>query len=186
VTTTATSTSVGQNATASGNNAVAVGQNASASANNSVALGAGSVADEANTVSVGSSGHERRVTNVAAGTADTDAVNLGQLNSGLADTLGKANDYTDSEVGKVRQDLRSVSRKSFAGISAAVAMGQAPMPSAVGKTDLAVHTGLFENYAGVGVAFSHRLNTAAPLAIDGGFAHSGSENIGRVGFSVEF
>ena len=106
--------------------------------------------------------------------------------SEVADTLGKANDYTDSEIGKVRQDMRTLSRKSFAGISAAVAMGQAPMPSAVGKTDLAVHTGLFENYTGVGVAFSHRLNTDAPLAIDGGFAHAGSENIGRVGFSVEF
>jgi hypothetical protein len=46
-----------------------------------VALGAGSIADQANTVSVGSAGNERKVVNVAAGTASTDAVNVGQLNA---------------------------------------------------------------------------------------------------------
>src|SRR3546814_16396454 len=46
---------------------------------NSVALGANSLADRANTVSVGSAGAERQITNVAAGTEDTDAVNLAQL-----------------------------------------------------------------------------------------------------------
>src|SRR3546814_7720468 len=50
-----------------------------ASAVNSVALGAGSVADRINSVSVGDAGSERQVTNVAAGTEDTDAVNLAQL-----------------------------------------------------------------------------------------------------------
>src|SRR5690606_18112530 len=48
---------------------------------NSVALGAGSVADRDNTVSVGDAGDERQITNVAAGTEGTDAVNLHQLNA---------------------------------------------------------------------------------------------------------
>ncbi len=50
-----------------------------ATATNSVALGANSVADRSNTVSVGASGSERQVVNVAAGSADTDAVNVKQL-----------------------------------------------------------------------------------------------------------
>ena len=50
------------------------------------------------TVSVGSAGNERQLTNVAAATQTTDAVNLGQFNTGLASTLGSANAYTDSRI----------------------------------------------------------------------------------------
>ena len=82
---------MGDGAVASGASATAIGQGASATAANSVALGQGSVADRANAVSVGSAGNERQVTNVAAGYAATDAVNKGQLDSGLA----TANSYTD-------------------------------------------------------------------------------------------
>ncbi len=89
----------GANAVAMGEGAVAsgasstVGQGASATAASAVALGQGSVADRAN-VSVGSEGNERQVTNVAAGTTATDAVNKGQLDRGVA----TANSYTDSRV----------------------------------------------------------------------------------------
>ena len=100
--------------------------------------------------------------------------------------LSQAKSYTDTRIGDVRSQMRNLQRKTYGGIAAAVAMGAAPMPSAAGKTVLSVHSGLFENYTGVGMAFSHRLNTDTPLAIDGGFAHAGSENVARVGFSVEF
>ena len=86
----------------SGSNAVAIGVGASATAASSVALGANStttadltqqgqsfgadpttIAGSTATgeVSVGSSGNERRVTNVAAGAAPTDAVNVSQLSA---------------------------------------------------------------------------------------------------------
>jgi trimeric autotransporter adhesin len=73
-----------------GKDSVAIGGAANASADNAVALGSNSVADRANAVSVGAAGHERQVTNVAAGTALTDAVNVGQLTavSDNLDTLG--------------------------------------------------------------------------------------------------
>lgn len=78
-------------ATANGLNATAIGGNAQAVAGNTVALGANSVADRANSVSVGAAGNERQITNVQAGTADTDAVNVGQLKSaGLVDQTCKA------------------------------------------------------------------------------------------------
>ena len=63
------------------NNAVVLGHNAKVTGEGGVALGAGSVADRANAVSVGSKGAERQIINVAAGTADTDAVNVSQLNA---------------------------------------------------------------------------------------------------------
>ncbi|WP_208382103.1 YadA-like family protein, partial [Luteibacter sp. SG786] len=77
-------TAVGAFATASGAGSTAIGDSARALAANSVALGSGSLATRANTVSVGSAGNNRQITNVAAGTQTTDAVNLGQLNSALS------------------------------------------------------------------------------------------------------
>jgi len=77
----------GSNAQATGANSTALGANSQASGSNSVALGAGSVADRDNTVAVGSTGNERQVTHVAAGTADTDAVNVGQLRQSAAGTV---------------------------------------------------------------------------------------------------
>ncbi len=73
--------STGADASATGVDAVALGAAASATAAGSVALGSGSVADRDDTVSVGSVGAERQLTNVAAATQATDAVNLGQLQS---------------------------------------------------------------------------------------------------------
>ena len=98
---------VGSSASASETNAVAIGSFASATKENSVAIGAGSVADVANTVSVGKakvmSGETvispevtRRIMHVTAGTDDTDAVNVKQLNDSL---LNKANKDA-SNVGK--------------------------------------------------------------------------------------
>ncbi|WP_144774552.1 YadA-like family protein, partial [Luteimonas sp. J16] len=75
--------------------ATAIGDGATATAANSVALGHGSVADRANTVSVGSAGNERQITNVAAGTQATDAVNVAQLESTATRAVADANAYTD-------------------------------------------------------------------------------------------
>lgn len=87
-----TSTAGGNGAVASGNNSTALGNAAVASADNSVAVGANSVADRSNSVSMGSAGHERQVTNVAAGTANTDAVNVGQLKAaGVMNADGSTN-----------------------------------------------------------------------------------------------
>lgn len=71
--------SFGHQNTISANNAVAIGNGAGVSVEGGVALGAGSVADRANAVSVGSTGANRQIINVAAGTEDTDAVNVSQL-----------------------------------------------------------------------------------------------------------
>ena len=78
---------------AEADDSTALGYGSYASATNSVALGAGSVADRDNTVSVGELGAERQITNVAAGTEDTDAVNVGQLNE-VADNVGSLAENT--------------------------------------------------------------------------------------------
>ena len=97
---------VGYNSYAQAVDSTVLGSNAwtTKEATNSVSLGAGSLADRANSVSMGAaqdwtdaagvvhSAIDRQVTNVAAGTEATDAVNKGQLDE-VADSIGDANDY---------------------------------------------------------------------------------------------
>ncbi|WP_321903194.1 ESPR-type extended signal peptide-containing protein [Paraburkholderia tropica] len=95
------SIAIGSSAYTPAMNAVALGVQAYANAKDAVALGAGSVANQSNTVSVGSDGtgvftaydadgnaytaqsqaNTRRIVNMAAGQADNDAVNVGQMRS---------------------------------------------------------------------------------------------------------
>ncbi|MCA7970315.1 YadA-like family protein [Burkholderia sp. AU39826] len=88
-------TQVGRGAVVEATGSVAIGtiSHVTSGASSAVALGMGSVAHEANTVSVGAGipnidgqTFTRRIVNVSAGTADNDAVNLGQLNTGLSTT----------------------------------------------------------------------------------------------------
>ena len=75
----------------------AIGATATATGKNAVAVGA--VADRDNSFSVGAKGSERQVTNVAAGTAPTDAVNVQQLNDNLSAASNQAKGYTDQRIG---------------------------------------------------------------------------------------
>uniref|UniRef100_UPI0021BDCD24 YadA-like family protein n=1 Tax=Serratia fonticola TaxID=47917 RepID=UPI0021BDCD24 len=88
------SIATGNNAKASGQDSTAMGNGAVSTASNSVALGANSLADRANSVSVGSAGHERQITNVAAGSEDTDAVNVAQLKEISGDVTNVNNAIT--------------------------------------------------------------------------------------------
>ncbi|WP_420908220.1 YadA family autotransporter adhesin [Burkholderia territorii] len=110
------STSLGQGSNASGSGSTAIGQNANAAGNNSVALGAGSTADRDNAVSVGSAGAERQITNVAAGTAPTDAVNVQQMNNAAH---------------SARQD-------AMGGVAAAMAVAGLPQSTQPGRTFVAI------------------------------------------------
>ncbi|OLL27435.1 hypothetical protein BTH42_33080, partial [Burkholderia sp. SRS-W-2-2016] len=99
------SVALGAGARALVDNSVALGTLANATAANAVALGHGSIADRANTVSVGAAGAERQIVNVAAGTADTDAVNVSQLkNAGVLDSNGQVANvvtYDDASKGAI-------------------------------------------------------------------------------------
>jgi len=93
---------IGQGSRAFGTGGIALGNNAMVLGANSVALGQGSLADRDNSVSVGAAmawtdsmggQHamlERQITNVAAGSDATDAVNVGQLTDALAGVSGGA------------------------------------------------------------------------------------------------
>jgi trimeric autotransporter adhesin len=138
-------------AQATGVHAVAVGANANAGADNSVALGANSVADRANTVSVGSAGNERQITNVAAGTADTDAVNVHQLNLAAA----QSQNYTDARISGVQKQINDVAGKAWGGIASAMAVAGLPQPTGPGKTMVAIAGSRFAGATGAAIGVSY-------------------------------
>ena len=159
---------VGDNAVASGNFSVSLGNNAVASADNSVALGNGSLADQANTVSVGSSGSERRITNVAAGVALTDAVNFSQIQALGQGTEERANSYTAR------------------GIAAALALPPVSMPTNVGRTIIAVEMGEYAGEEALGFGLAYRMTEYMALNFGVSFDFDGQEEAFRGGLAFEF
>ncbi|HET7663215.1 MAG TPA: YadA-like family protein, partial [Rhodanobacteraceae bacterium] len=108
------SVAVGANTHVSAASGTAVGEGATVSAAGAVALGQGSVASEANTVSVGNATQQRRITNVAAGQADTDAVNVGQLDAVTQQAVDQAKTYADNGDKSTLAQANAYTNKKFA------------------------------------------------------------------------
>ncbi|WP_153102057.1 YadA-like family protein [Paraburkholderia hayleyella] len=152
---------VGANASAAGANSLALGADTSASANNAIALGQGSVADRDSTVSVGAQGKERQITNVAPGSAPTDAANMQQLRG-------------------VQGQVSEVARRAYSGVAMAMAMSGTYLPSlAPGKKALGVGIGGYKGYGAVAVNFKALTNTGN-ISWGGGVSTSGHD----VGFNA--
>ncbi|MFN2098379.1 YadA-like family protein [Pantoea agglomerans] len=88
-------TVIGNLSSAEGQNSLVIGSAARAT-NGAVAIGSGSVGSRSNTVSFGNTGSERQLTNVAAGTADTDVSNVKQMRDADTATLNSANLFTST------------------------------------------------------------------------------------------
>lgn len=131
---------------------VAIGQNANVTTANSVAIGAGSVAPRgpqlayaaigldddqvsAGEFSVGAAGMRRQITNVAAGSAADDAVNVAQL-EGVAGRVDEVSaDLADLAAGSVRYDSAARDRVTLAGTSGTVIANVAAGTLAAGSTE---------------------------------------------------
>ncbi|MDR8031883.1 hypothetical protein KPB02_34580 [Burkholderia cenocepacia] len=137
----------GRAAVATGNTAVAIGTTASAGANNAVALGYGTVADRDNTVSVGAGvanidGNKftRQIVNVAAGTEDNDAVNVGQMNKELStkvdDTYVKIDTSNSTVAAQAGTAALAIGTNTSASGSYATAIGNSALASGNNSTAL--------------------------------------------------
>lgn len=94
-----------------------VGVNASATGENSVALGADSVATINNQVSVGNDTTKRIISNVADGVEANDAVTVGQLNKKLSTTLDQLNRLAGQlyPVGSIYMNVNNVEPSAIFG-----------------------------------------------------------------------
>jgi autotransporter adhesin len=159
---------IGKGANSAGDNSIAIGPNASAPNANSVALGANSTTDRDNAVSVGSIGAERQITNVAAGTQATDAVNLGQV-SGM--------------INGVQQSINNVDRSAAKGIASASALNIVT-PYLPGRTTLNAGVANYRGFQAVGLGVS-RWNEKGTINYNLGVSTSGGNStIVRAGIGI--
>jgi autotransporter adhesin len=185
----ANSVAFGSNTSATANNAVAVGAKASATASNAVALGAGSVADRANSVSVGTTaaGGQRQVTNVAAGTEGTDAVNVNQMQQSVNTGVKSAKGYTDALRSDMNSGLSLANNhiNSVGAMSSAMAM-MAGSAAAIADKDnrFAAGTGVYRDKAAIAIGFQKRFGTNMVLPVGG--STTGEETTGGAGFAFGF
>ena len=103
---------------------------------------------QSNVVSVGSAGSERRITNVAAGVNDTDAVNVSQLNANSTNIVSEANIYTDRKINNLSDD-------AYRGIAGAIALSRAILSLNPGESGIAAGFGESSGQCAVALSFQH-------------------------------
>ena len=92
--------------------------------------------------------------NVAAGTAPTDAVNVQQLQTGMANTLASAMSYTDARIQQIGFDLADLRDDAFAGTAAAMAMNAIPQTMDAGSPMFGGAVGHYRGKTAFGFGFS--------------------------------
>jgi len=175
----------------------ALGEGAKVSGSNSVALGAGSVADRDNTVSVGVAGSERQITNVAAGSADTDAANVAQVRAEDARTLSTAKVYTDARFNAMQDDFTAFSNsvdkrlgRQDRRIDRIGAMSTAMMQMAANAANsisergrIAVGAGFMGGEQALSIGYGKKIGDRGSFTIGGAF--SNDDQSAGVGFGLD-
>ncbi|MEN2470396.1 YadA-like family protein [Burkholderia sp. GS2Y] len=133
----------------------AIGSTATATGKNAVAVGQGSVADRDNSFSVGAKGSERQITNVAAGTAPTDAVNMQQLNDNLTSASTQAKNYTDQRIGQVYNSFNDLKKDMYGGVASAMAVAGLPQPTGAGRSMVSAATSNYHGQQGFAAGYSY-------------------------------
>ncbi|MGU7857196.1 ESPR-type extended signal peptide-containing protein [Burkholderia orbicola] len=183
-------TGTGRAAVSTGTGSVAIGTTSSAGANNAVALGFGSVADRDNTVSVGAGvpnidGNKfaRQIVNVAAGTEDNDAVNVGQMKTALStkvdDTYVKIDTSNSTAAAQAGTAALAIGTNTSASGSYATAVGNSALASGNNSTALGFQA---SSAGGAAVAVGNGANASGShgvaLGVNAGASHTDSVALG--------
>lgn len=128
--------------------------------------------------------------NVAAGTAPTDAVNLGQLNAGMTSAVetavGQANAYTDMRLAAIDFDLNIMRRDLNGGIAGALAAAGMPQASDPGRAMIAMGVSTYQGQQAVAFGFSARLRDARTVIRAGANFDTRGRASGNAGVGVQF
>lgn len=146
-------------------------------ATNSVALGDNVYTDRSDTVDVGG----RTISGVAPGVLPDDAVNLNQLQTGLAQTLQQANAYTDQRFGVLNARINQAGAAASAlGLVAATAAGN---PSG---NRFAMGFANYNGQSGAALAYQHIFATRHPINFTLGASFSGGQRAVGGAVSIGF
>lgn len=162
-------------------------------ADTALAMGQNSVqySDSAHdSITLGDGARPVAMHNVAAGTAPTDAVNLAQLQGGMADAVntavGQANAYTDSRFAAFDFNLSSVRRDLNGGIAGALAAAGMPQASDPGRSMIAMGVGTYQGQQAFAFGFSTRLNDRRTVIRAGATLDTRGRAAGNAGLGFQF
>ncbi len=172
---------LGSGATVNQTSGVALGAGATANQAGGVALGSGSVANTAagsagyvpatatptqaaainattstlSGVSVGNAtaGQYRQVNGVAAGTVDSDAVNVSQLKA----VGNQSTQYTDQQISQVQNSINGVARNAYSGVAATTALTMIPDLDLGKSFSLGVGGASYKGYQAMAVGATARV-----------------------------
>jgi len=116
----------------------------------------------------------------AAGTLPTDAVNVQQLNSGLA----QANAYTDQRTAQLQNGINSTARNAYAGIAAATALTMIPEVDPGKTLSLGIGTAGYRGYQAVAIGGSARISES--IKVKAGFGTSAAGTTVGVGAAMQW
>lgn len=123
-----------------------------------------------------------KISNVAPGVAGTDAVNMNQLNSGVA----AANAYTDSRVNGLQNTIERNTKMLSGGIAASAAMAVVT-PVEPGRYHMSGAVAGYNGQAGIGLNLLKRSDNGQTTLHGGvGWGSGGGKAIIRVGFGFSF
>ncbi|MEP9402192.1 beta strand repeat-containing protein [Sphingomonas silueang] len=152
-----------------------------------LALGSNSVQYAADGgVTLGNGTTPVTVRNVAAGTAATDAVNVGQLQASMRNTFVEATNYIDSRLTQVGFDLRDMRRDMSAGSSAAMAVAALPQAMEPGKTMIAAGVGTYRGQSAMAFGASRAFNDGQAVVKFGGTIDSRGYAGANAGVGFQF
>jgi autotransporter adhesin len=150
-------------------------------ASNSVQYDAGG-----NAVTFNPGGQAATLHNVAAGVAPTDAVNVKQLNDGLANAVSTANAYTDSRLQGFVVDMSKARRESFAGTAGALAAAGLPQAYEPGRSMFALGAGTYGGQSAFAMGLSRIMDDGRTI-LKAGATYDTQERTGaNVGVGFQF
>jgi autotransporter adhesin len=126
------------------------------------------------------------LSNVAAGVAPTDAVNVQQLNSGMASTLASANAYTDIKLAGIQYDLGKIQRNANAGTAGALAAAGLPQAFEPGRGMLAFGAGTYQGQSAFALGLSRVMDDGRTI-FKAGVTYDTQQRVGaNAGFGIQF
>nr|WP_244143020.1 YadA-like family protein [Burkholderia stagnalis] len=151
---------------------------------NSAAIGSGSTdGGRSNVVSVGSDSQQRQITNVAAGTQGTDAVNLNQLNA-LSTSVSQSVQNQQTQINNLGSALQQTDTMARQGIAAATALTMLPQVEPGKTITVAVGAARFAGQSGMAFGASARLSENGILKL--GIGISGSNRTYGAGYGYSW
>lgn len=170
----------GARSVASGSGATAVGHGASATHAGSAALGAGASTGRANQIVIGTGANTYTMPGIASDAsraAQSGPTQIVTTDAGgnlaavpLQSLLGDLASAVGADIDNLNRRIDQVQTESRRGIAAVMAMANAPMPSAPGRTTWAANMGVYKSEWASGFAVAHRLDTPRPSGITAAFS----------------